>query len=511
MPETAGAEGVETKQITHFIQIINTLLCISIFIPCVHSFQQNVHKNGLVMAVAEARTAWQRAANRCLVQEDAKRAPKLACCSSVSPSLKQVDTGPANGADAQEPSGTYFQPFNRNSSYCDLSPNSRWWLHLQPNYACQRGLVSEPVDSLEVEMENIGPVLDSTPKNSKFCDQSEADEITVGGSLDYTVTRSASHVNSDLGVGSKEVTDVFTEVSKDSLNLEDTGYPYEASKKGLVDFTVSKQVDELSFDTEYPWIGVEKMEPWWRTADREELALLVSQRSHDFMENCDLPQPLNNFVKRDHNVDIDSKIYASSIGPKSGSMHQHNTNICQRGNLSFERPPQLDAEGNLQLRTCKSSSLRNSDTRSQKNCGDDESKAQLLKALCHSQTRAREAENAAKQAFAEKEHVVQLVFRQASQLFAYKQWFQLLQLENFYFQLKNNKNQPISAILPVMLPWVPQKTKRPRKKPARVKRAKRARSKYDLSKYAVVFALGLGLVGAGLLLGWTVGWMLPTF
>lgn len=162
-------------------------------------------------------------------------------------------------------------------------------------------------------------------------------------------------------------------------------------------------------------------------------------------------------------------------------------------------------------------SLKNSDTAGQKvvpkmsTSGNDESKAQLLKALRHSQTRAREAENAAKQAFAEKEHVVQLVFRQASQLFAYKQWFQLLQLENFYFQIKSNKKHPISAMLPVMLPRVPKKSKRPQKKSARVKRAKRGRPRYDLSRYAVVFALGLGLVGAGLLLGWTVGWMVPTF
>ncbi|XP_025887975.1 uncharacterized protein [Solanum lycopersicum] len=483
---------------------------------------QNVQKNELVMAVAEARTAWQRAVNRCLVQEDAKRAPKLACCSSASPSSKQVDTGPANGADAQNPSGTCFLPFDRNSSYCDLSPNSRWWLHLQPNYGYQKGLVSELVDSIEAEMENIGPVLDSIPKYNKLCDQNEADSIcvdkfTVGGSLDSQVTRSASYVNSDLGVGSKELTDVFTEISKDSPNLEDTGYPNEASKKGLVDLTVGKQIDELSFDTEYPWIGVAKTEPWWRTADTEELALLVAQRSHDFMENCDLPQPQNNFVKQDRDVDVDSKIYASSMGPKAGSMRQQNTNIHKRGNLSFERPSQLDAEGKLQLHTCKSSSLKNSDTAGQKvvpkmsTSGNDESKAQLLKALRHSQTRAREAENAAKQAFAEKEHVVQLVFRQASQLFAYKQWFQLLQLENFYFQIKSNKKHPISAMLPVMLPRVPKKSKRPQKKSARVKRAKRGRPRYDLSRYAVVFALGLGLVGAGLLLGWTVGWMVPTF
>ncbi|PHU09783.1 hypothetical protein BC332_21643 [Capsicum chinense] len=485
-------------------------------------WQQNVQRNGLIMAVAEARTAWQRAANRYLVQEDAKRAPKLACCSSASPSLKQVDTGPADGADAQNPPGTCFLPFNRNSSYSDLSPNSRWWLHLQPNYGYHKGLVSEAVDSMEAEMENTGLALDSIPKSSELCDQSETagsyvDEIIVGGSLGSQVARSASLVNNDLGIGCKELTDVFTEISKDSCNLEDTVNTYEASKRGMVDLTAGKQVDELSFDTEYPWIGVEKTEPWWRTADREELALLVAQRSHDFMENCDLPQPPNNLVKRDHNLDVDSKIYASSVSPKAGCMHQHNTNIHKRGNLSFERPSQLDAEWNLQRHACKASSLRNRDTPSQKlvpetnTSGDDESKAQLLKALCHSQTRAREAENAAKQAFAEKEHVIQLVFRQASQLFAYKQWFQLLQLENFYFQIKNKKNQPISAMLPAMLPWVPQKTKKFRKKSARVKRAKRARPKYDLSRYAVVFALGLGLVGAGLLLGWTVGWMLPTF
>ncbi|WMV11590.1 hypothetical protein MTR67_004975 [Solanum verrucosum] len=158
-------------------------------------------------------------------------------------------------------------------------------------------------------------------------------------------------------------------------------------------------------------------------------------------------------------------------------------------------------------------SLKNSDTPSQKvvpemnTSGDDESKAQLLKALRHSQTRAREAENAAKQAFAEKEHVVQLVFRQASQLFAYKQWFQLLQLENFYFQIKNNKKQPMST----MLPRVPQKTKRPQKSSARVKRAKRGRPKYDLSRYAVVFALGLGLVGAGLFLPAVIRPILDSF
>ena len=148
------------------------------------------------------------------------------------------------------------------------------------------------------------------------------------------------------------------------------------------------------------------------------------------------------------------------------------------------------------------------------NLDGDPSKAQLLEALRHSQTRAREAEKAAKQAYAEKEHILKLFFRQASHLFAYKQWFKLLQLENFYFQIKNNNGQPISTLFPVMLPWMPHKTRKLQKGPPKLpqgKRRKRGHPRRDISKFTVAFALGLGLVSAGLLLGWTIGWMLPAF
>lgn len=46
-------------------------------------------------------------------------------------------------------------------------------------------------------------------------------------------------------------------------------------------------------------------------------------------------------------------------------------------------------------------------------------------------------------------------------------------------------------------------------KAAKGKRGNQGRPKHDMSKYVFAFAWGLGLVGAGLLLGWTVGWMLP--
>lgn len=135
----------------------------------------------------------------------------------------------------------------------------------------------------------------------------------------------------------------------------------------------------------------------------------------------------------------------------------------------------------------------------------DPTKAQLLEALCHSQTRAREAEKAAQKAYEEKEHVIKLLFKQASQLFAYKQWFQMLQLEPFYHQIKNNEQ-------PVVFPWTPYKNQKFRKswvKTGKERRGKRGQLRPDITKYAVALALGLSLVGAGLLLGWTVGWMLP--
>lgn len=130
---------------------------------------------------------------------------------------------------------------------------------------------------------------------------------------------------------------------------------------------------------------------------------------------------------------------------------------------------------------------------------DERSKAQLLEALCHSQTRARKAEKAAQQAYTEKEHIISLFFKQASQLFAYKQWLQLLQIENFCLQL-NNKD---------CLPWSPYKG-RPMKKGQRRAGKRSGRPRYEISKGAVAFALGLGLAGAGLLLGWTMGWLFPT-
>lgn len=126
------------------------------------------------------------------------------------------------------------------------------------------------------------------------------------------------------------------------------------------------------------------------------------------------------------------------------------------------------------------------------------SKAELMEALCHSQTRAREAEKTAQQLYAEKEHILQLFFRQAVQLLAYKQWFQLLQLEIFNIPIRTTE-----------MSYKARKQRAKRRKNSRQRSGKQGGPRHDITKYAFSFALGFSLVGAGLLAGWTVGWMLP--
>jgi hypothetical protein len=136
-------------------------------------------------------------------------------------------------------------------------------------------------------------------------------------------------------------------------------------------------------------------------------------------------------------------------------------------------------------------------------------RATLLDALRHSQTRAREAEMAAKKAYDEKDHVIKLLFRQASHLFACKQWLKMLQLENICLQLRL-KEQQIATMFPEF-PWMMMKEKAAPaqdQKEGMRKRGRKPNRKGGLHK-AVVFVVGVGIVGAGLLLGWTLGWLLP--
>ncbi|KAL5567747.1 hypothetical protein UlMin_024322 [Ulmus minor] len=276
-----------------------------------------------------------------------------------------------------------------------------------------------------------------------------------------------------------------------------------------LNYLVSQEPKKLSSDYESLWVGSDKSEPWWRTAAKSDLASLVAQKSQEHIENCDLPRPrAKNYRKRPSATSQsfpNDYILASSLdrmaetgflnldyntlGNQSLGYSPHDSDqpFSGTGGFSTTSTDYTDAPNNLEI---------------------DQSKAQLLKALCLSQTRAREAEKAAKQAYNEKEHIITLLFRQASQLFAYKQWLQLLQLENLCLQLKN-KNQPICNLFGPVLPWGPSKARQAKKGQHKAEKKRHGKPSYELHRSFVAFALGLGLASAGLLLGWTMGWLFP--
>ncbi|KAE8703644.1 hypothetical protein F3Y22_tig00110467pilonHSYRG00193 [Hibiscus syriacus] len=218
-----------------------------------------------------------------------------------------------------------------------------------------------------------------------------------------------------------------------------------------IECDVSKKTNDFSYDLGSPWVGGGKAEPWWRVTDKDELASLVAKKSLDFIENCDLPPPQK--------------------------MHIRRCALCFQL-LVLDFVEQVTES--------------------------DPTKPQLLEVLRQSQIRAREAEKTAKQTYAEKEHVIKLIVKQASQIYSYTQWFKMLHLD-VYLQIKNNE-QPVSTLFPLVLPWTSYDSCKSRGKGGR---RKQSQPRPSITTCAVAFALGLSLVSAGLLLGWTVGRMLP--
>ncbi|KAM7276231.1 hypothetical protein ACFE04_018097 [Oxalis oulophora] len=424
------------------------------------------------MAAAEARAVWQRTANRCFVPEDAKRAPKLACCQSSSSSSNKTESGPHTASDGQYHPAVGLMHLNRSSSYSSLPPDARWWLQLQPTYGYQKGLTHEQIQALETEVQAL--IENPTSEGSDIC-----------------------RFNKILNTCAQD--------KKSDRNFLEN---YE-TVEDCIGCPLSKKTGESPFDPESPWTGAGKKEPWWRTTDSEELASLVAQKSLDHIENCDLPPPQKMNVKRHPYAPL--RHSASNEIPPSFSNDKGQT----VGGTSIPIPPLSSPYTSSGKRRWTSTDEKSSasgsnnsfspETTLHKDTADGSpSKSELLEALRHSQTRAREAEEAAHRAYEEKEHVVKLFFKQASQLFAYKQWFQLLQLESLYTQIKNNEQ------VPMVLPWTPHnKGKKQRKNTSKGKRQKPGQPRHDVASYAVAFALGLSLVGAGLLLGWTAGWLLP--
>lgn len=464
------------------------------------------------MAAAEARAAWQRAANRCFVQEDAKRAPKLACCPS-STSTPQHDSNNGNATNGQEHFTPNFVPLNWNPMNSNLPPDTRWWLQLQPSFRCHKDFVSEQHNVLEDELEEKGgeTVVPTSTLNRERLDHNNGDYP-----LESPWMVSTAFIKKDETSIEERMT--VTNISEQPLKCKVDMKDYLFQDAEFLDWKpgdrlISKKTEKASPDPDSPCAGSNKSEPWWRISDQDELASLVAQKSLEHIENCDLPRPTQT-MHGDPFTCLESldgnRIFSSSVSYKSRSTicdpsdypHPSSTSrSMDEKYLSSSDGCHLPSDTEKLYSGVRSRAPIANDLPENKQASSEtnSSRAQLLEALRHSQTRAREAEIAAEKAYNEKEHIVKLFFRQASHLFAYKQWLQMLQLESLCLQLRIKEHQ-IPTLFPV-LPWMPLKGNAAKSKGKKQKKCR-------LCKY-VAFAVGLGLAGAGLLLGWTLGWLLP--
>ncbi|KAF0899068.1 hypothetical protein E2562_012920 [Oryza meyeriana var. granulata] len=482
------------------------------------------------MAAAEARAAWQRAANRCLVQEDRKRAPKLACC----PSSSEQQHGKNNGncRNSEDRPVRNFMPLSWNPMNSNLPPDIRWCLQLQPNLAGRKNLAGEHLYFLgreisEKEVEDSAS--ETTHGEPLFCEMFDTNPEKIEDVFEPSWMVSTAFPKHSSEICLQEMKNIggYSQVpQKCKGNISDCSF----DDKEFLDFKnfsplPSKNPQKADCDIDAPWKGGERSQPWWQITDENELALLVAQRAMRHIENCDLPRPTQTVRVQGTESRIHENMgrYGGPSCP-AGTMSypdlgqcEHIECSCSTGSTTSTDELDLTNDGvwQRQERNVTHSDAQylsrsaNTEPRSKQTYQNPAERAQLLEALCHSQTRAREAEMAGKKAQSEKDDVLKLLFRQASHLFACKQWLKMLQLENICLQLKH-KEQQIATMIPD-LPCMAQKkrttTDEEREDWTR-KKGKRRKNGGGGFFDAILLAVGLGIAGAGLLLGWTFGWLL---
>ncbi|KAL8534576.1 hypothetical protein ACS0TY_010552 [Phlomoides rotata] len=372
---------------------------------------------------------------------------------------------------SSESAGSYSfvhdqKPSRGNSSISDLLPDAKWWLN--HHGLVEKGYSLDQLNVLEADAKKLVSIYvngnTKGPAENKLVeDYCNSDPKKVGAfSLDIPLKHFCSNRKSN---GDSWFEEFESTVNDDMIS--------NAHVMGMdsCNCLLFERPEKLCSDLDSHWIGVEKIEPWWHAVDKDDLASLISQTSSHCIRNCDHPG------------------VQSMHFEQNGSMGS----VQQESDQNFR-----DSFINT--------NVDSSDT--QESSGDL-SRAQLLEALCHSQTRAREAEKLAQKACDDKDHVVNLFFQQVPYLLAYRQWIRLLQLETLCLQL-SSKDQlfaPLSS-----LPWVRNKGVTMRKnRCSGAAKSKPSKQRCNVRKCVFAFAIGLSLAGAGLFVGWTIAWLIPAF
>ncbi|XP_057774209.1 uncharacterized protein LOC130993364 isoform X2 [Salvia miltiorrhiza] len=394
-----------------------------------------------------------------------------------------------------------------NSSTPDLMPDAKWWLN---HYGLEKGYSLDQLNVFNTDAKLFAA--NYLKENSKT--DGESKPIEGYCSTDY---------KNDPVFCSEHLKHLFSHCKSngDSWPL---GFEYAIDNNDLLpnayltglescNCTLFQQPEKLCSDLDSHWIGVKKIEPWWHTVDKDDLASLTSQNTY-----CDHPGVQSmHYEKVSENFGFCFDQHETKMmDEKTKLSHVAECTQCNFASASISKP--LGKQG------LADPTLLESDRSCSKVGHDAEkvepsdpqvpngglSRGELLEALCHSQTRAREAEKLAQEACVEKDHVFDLFFQQASCLFAYRQWLRLLQLETLCLHLRS-KDEITSFAPPSLSSWVRSKGVTSKKNRCGAAKKKVNRRRCNISKCAVAFAIGLGLAGAGLLAGWTIGWLFPAF
>ncbi|XP_058724692.1 uncharacterized protein LOC131596135 [Vicia villosa] len=418
------------------------------------------------MASAEARAGY--AVNQCFTRDF-----------SMSPS------------DYQSPVSKKLEP---DFIHSDDSTDSdmKWWLHVKTNLDGDANYTCQHLNSWESKFDAFNIGSDRSVKN--------VDSLSCVGSFTNSIA-----LEQQWNVYSRCVKKTNdTRVTKIEAALNDDLYLTPKKKNegefwfsdDVTGFLDSKKSKSTSSDSETQWLRAETTRPWWHTTGKDDLGYLIAKKSPEYIENCDLPEPNIKPLRKIQTLPrrgIDKEdIPLLSLNQKS-DMCSSDANGCTSTTVTSGYSFQ-DSD-----RTFSSIESKDPDSSNNKDSHmstESTAKAELLKALCRSQTRAREAEKAAQEACNEKEQISSLFYKQASQLFAYKQWLHVLQLENLCLQFKN-KNQPLMDNL------FTYKAGKQHRKNRRKNRDRRR----GIGNCVFAFAVGLALAGAGFFLGWTIGCM----
>lgn len=297
----------------------------------------------------------------------------------------------------------------------------------------------------------------------------------------------------------------------------------------------------------------------WRTADSKELAALVSQKGHGYLENCDLPSSQSSLSWKGPLASYDvtsmkdmksgassaDKVYLASLLRRHEPAENRSlpsSPLIMGSSVStqpLEHSPSVSEPQPIPSTLPRPSTLKSSEDqttttwkmRGGRHVGVTKHGFEALgEALCHSQTRARQAEKLAAQALQEREKLARLLFRESWTARTYKQWVQTLELENTWLKMCSGSDMEVwmgkelsdissTAEQIVISPWKPIGKRSSRKKMHHHLWEGKHHKQGSVPESGVwlrctiglAFALGLSFAGAGLMIGWSMGWILLSY